>query len=69
VGGAILTDIYEGRVTRVVEVTRGQYDDAEMKEALVNFCFQYLLRDVNGNAMHRMFSFYPTIDMCEATVE
>ena len=68
-GGEVLNEVCEGLATRDDGVARLQYDAVEMKEVLINFCFQYLLRPSTASAVHRMFAFYPTIDMRETTVE
>ena len=47
-GGEILNKITDGCAVRDVEAGHWPHGAVEMKEALVNFCFQYLLRDLGG---------------------
>ena len=64
-----MADITEVWMTRDVEATRWQYGLVEMKETLVNFVYGVLSETLAACAVHRMFFFYPTIDMRETTVK
>ena len=62
-----MNKITDGCATRDVESVHCQYDAVEMKET--SFVFSVCSETPKASAMHRMFTFYPTIDMFEATVE
>jgi len=67
-GGAILSHLCDRRVVRDVKLTRWQHGAVEMKDALPDFACRVFSEASMASAVHRMFSFSPTIVMREATV-